>query len=268
MAILGKPGHRLSQYQSYEVSEKDLATRAVIEFSKLASGLLQGAVLLGLAEIRGNSRKILTKFEATLDPAFLTHRALLIPTNEDASDHILPLLVAEIQSILEDRFQSPLISEDLIEDWCDNHWTPAAHAKSLVPNKIREAAKRLCLKKEYGSIKSKNALILLLPSADSSAHHRFAELVSQRTHYLATQRHLRLGTVLQDAQKRYFLCLHPVCDSVRLPGKRHFVFVQLHDADSDSVEVSNGGKKVANGRTNLIVFESNTSCFAHFFSHF
>lgn len=103
VVILGKAGRARSQeYSDHVVESKDLADVAVKQFAKLASWAPgMPAVLFGLAGIRQNSRKILSKFNVTLDPAFLTHRAMSLP-EEDASTHIVSLLVSEIESVLED----------------------------------------------------------------------------------------------------------------------------------------------------------------------
>jgi hypothetical protein len=87
VVVLGKPAQRLEAFKPFEVDEADLADRAVSEFCKLTDGMLQGGILLGLATIRKQSRKILTKFHSGLDAAFLTHRALGLP-HEEAFDHI------------------------------------------------------------------------------------------------------------------------------------------------------------------------------------
>ncbi len=126
VSILGKTHFGKLMPGSYPVVEaKNLANVAVREFAKLASGLLQATTLLGLAEIKKNSRKILSKFNAELDPAFLMHRAMCLP-EEDASSHIVPLLVSEIESVLADALSEPepLISESMIRDWCQHVWKP------------------------------------------------------------------------------------------------------------------------------------------------
>jgi hypothetical protein len=120
VSILGKTGRkRVDTHPDHIVKEKELANVAVTEFAKLASGLLHAATLLGLAMIKKNSRKILSRFNSLLDPAFLAHRALSLP-NEDASRHLIPLLISEIEAVLEDKLENPIISELLIEDWCRN----------------------------------------------------------------------------------------------------------------------------------------------------
>ncbi len=61
VVVLGKrEDTAFAQFTDYCVSESELATRTIEEFSRLASGLLQGIVLRGIANLRKNNRRILT----------------------------------------------------------------------------------------------------------------------------------------------------------------------------------------------------------------
>lgn len=250
ISILGKTGRKRSaEYENHEVQEKDLADFAVKEFAKLASGLLQATTLLGLSEIKKNSRKILSKFNSSLDSAFLTHRAMSLGS-EDASSHIIPLLVSEIESVLEDVLPFPLITEQLITDWCMNVWEPGSPANELLkgksPTDIRNIATAFCLEGEKargkhnqfpkfsGNLNIRRISKLLSPSEDDVSNHGFSQLMSSRTFYGNAPKTLRLGSVVHDEEdNKYLLCIQPVCDSVRLDHSRVFVFVELSKTNSD-----------------------------------
>lgn len=263
VSILGKPAReRLAQYKDHEVEEKKLADKAVSEFAKLASGLLHATTLLGLAEIRKNSRKILSKLNSALDPAFLTHRAMSLP-DEDAADHLIPLLVSEIEAVLEDSLPSPLISEVLIEDWCRNKWKPGNHVPELLGNDndhtkiaidfclngkgMRDNHKSVTLVKQAITNKpewnnnERNRIreisSILLVTRDSIANHEFSRLMSSRTFYGKHRKDLKLGTIVcqenGENPPRYLLCLQPVCDSVRLTAVRKFIFAELEEVEQD-----------------------------------
>jgi len=244
ISILGKAGRpRIDVSEDHIVEEKDLAEIAVKEFSKLASGLLLAATLLGLAEIRKNSRKVLSKFNENLDPAFLTHKAMC-PPGDDASSHLIPLLVSEIESILEDALPTPLITCSLLSDWCKNVWQPGEHLQSSdffenVSTDIRTIAEAICLKgfDEADQVQLKlnknvrnvrKAGKILLNSEDDDSNHRFSHLMASRTFYGDKQKTLKLGTIIRgETCEKYFLCVQPVCDSVRLNGDTKFLFVEF-----------------------------------------
>ena len=260
--MLGKPAKRLDEFKLFEVSEEELADRAISEFCKLADGMLQGGILMGLAAIRKQSRKILTKFHSGLDAAFLSHRALGLP-HEEAFDHITPLLVAEIEAVLEDSLPTPLIDNSIIENWCKDKWTSAGHAKQFVSKgiDIHEFAKDFCikgmdiagsytpgkkpdLKKTIKSLQNNSPRWPLADtphfktltsylSKDSSGNdlRELSALMSQRTYY-GDNRHLTLGTIIRESEgdKRYLLCLQPTCDCVRLKKASTFIFCLLQEA--------------------------------------
>jgi Response receiver domain len=265
VVVLGKPGHRPAQYQKSTVTESELAERAVIEFTQLASGLMQAAILLALAKIRSNSRRVLSKFDASLDPAFLTHRALSLP-HEDALEHILPLLSDELRSIMEDCLPKPIITDQLLQNWCDEIWQPSnstiqflndkENARAigtsfcLTGEKIRKTfPKDVKIKELYSgpsnSLNPENAGFeslaeLLHSERGTKSNHQFAILMSQRTKYDNAPYILQLGTVVKRKygnEDEYLLCLQPLCDSVRRNiNNSSFVFCKFKIT-------KNGGKK-------------------------
>ena len=253
VVVLGKPGrNRPDVDPKFVVEEANLANVAVDEFSRLASGLLHAASLLGLAKIRENSRKIISKFNSDLDPGFLTHLALSLPV-EDASAHITPLLVSEIESVLEDVLPHPLMPKKLLENWVDNAWTPGPHLGALFGNKqgvdYHRVAKDLATKGFKEAIKSEDtipnpnaekdrrkkvrkAAQIFLPSPDSTSNQRFARLMASRTFYGEKPKALKLGSLVQQLKSgEYFLCLQPICDSVRIRADRVFIFVSMEKSD-------------------------------------
>ncbi len=266
VVVLGKPAHRTGDEKAYEVEESGLADRAITEFCELSDGLLQGCILMGLAEIRKQSRKILTKFHSGLDAAFLTHRGLGLP-HEEAFDHVTPLLVSEIEAMLEDGLVNPLINEEVLENWSNSVWKPAAHVDSFVPEDIdvRDFSKSFCQKgmgladdydpgngsglektvkklRKNDSWPSNNTdefkSLTVFHSKDVSGNdlRELAMLMSLRTYY-GGEHHLTLGTIIREinGEKRYLLCLQPPCDSVRLDDPAVFIFCVLDEASGNKL---------------------------------
>ena len=249
VSIFGKPGReRPGVEPSRVVKESELANAVVNEFAKLADGLLHAIVLRGLAEIKKNSRRVLSKFDAKLDAAFLTHRAMGL-TTEDSSSYIIPLLVSEIESVLEDVLPSSLITKSLIQNWCQCVWSPGDHLNFLLDgasHNLREIAESICLRgfkesketytripKLRGHKNIRKAATILLESEDDKSNHYFSRLMSSRTFYREMPKPLRLGVIVHDyLDDEYFLCLQPVCDSERLKGDRVFLFARLRESET------------------------------------
>ncbi len=252
VSVLGKTGNRSNEYVDHVVEEKELADVAVKQFAKLADGLLQAATLLGLAEIKKNSRKVLSRFNNDLDPAFLTHLAMGLPA-EDASEHITPLFISEIESVLQDVLPAPLISEALRRDWCRNVWKPGSHLDALLNHDDQyklTRAESICtqgfnvaseefedIPKLNGKKNIRKAAKILLKSGNDDANHRFSHLMASRTFYdnESKPKALKLGVVVhREEDCKYLLCIQPVCDSVRLESCTEFLFVELSKVEEDS----------------------------------
>ncbi len=270
VVVLGKREiPTLPQYASYFVPERDLAKRTIEEFSKLASGLLQGIVLRGIAHLRENNRRILMRFHDDLDASFLAHRALLLP--DEAFAQIIPLLTDELRAVLEDSLgDSPIgtgpMVERTIRGWLDRYWKPGRDPKlelgagvdasvfakdvfcngpelqndysrarkSDVPGLINKIGNAPPTWKEAGAMKV--AEYLSTDSTGVYCQEKLSSLMSQRIAYENARRALHLGVVLKEmnGEQRYLLCLQPVCDSIRISGKaRAFVFCVMTAADAN-----------------------------------
>lgn len=285
LVVLGKEtgrdrGHGIDK--NYIVSESKLAMVVIEQFALLASGILQAIALFGLAEIRNNSRKILSKFDRDIDPAFFTHRAMLLP-NDDSFSQILPLLVSEIESVLEDNLSANIFSDSLIEDWCDYEWKHGNHLTNYFNQKgidYFEIAKFVCTKgfkestkmkpdvtklKQVGNLDKvkwvREAAKFLIDSPSSDVNSRFAHLMSSRTYYSETTKYLQLGVIInKENSDEYFLCVQPVCDSVRLNSISMFLFLRLQ-LDNKINEA--GNRLVVNtnsGYRELLFYPKASSC--------
>lgn len=261
VVILGKRTNTfLPKYSNFFVHEKDLATRTIREFSRLASGLLQGIVLRGIANLRKNNRRILTRFHKDLDIAFLTHRSLLLP--DEAFEQIIPLLTDELHAVLEDTLgesslgKAPAVKK-ILDDWCDKHWKVNNNAELNIgdgANGLEFVKDVFCngpaIKKDYSKVQKsqipgltksnkwdekkcdKLAEYLLGNCGVKYCHEKLGSLMSQRVRYDNSRRSLHLGVIVRELadKERYLLCLQPVCDSVRIEGKsRAFVFCVLKE---------------------------------------
>ena len=272
IVVIGKSVNR-SQYKSHEVPENALAQRSIEEFAKLASGLLQGAVLLGLAKIRENNRKILSKFDKSLDPAFLVHRAMSLP-HEEACEHVHPLLGTELHSILHDCLNGQIISNDVIKNWVSERWKPTELVHDLFSSEEDSGEfitgfflNDQTIKNKYSSDKKSGSFVKKvikddkecirklskLIESDSSlqSSHKLAMLMSHRTPYGKIEKSLTLGTIIRKGtidNPQYLLCLLPICDTVRLSEKRRFVFCVL--------DVMNEGHST-NQKANHIIEDTN-----------
>ena len=250
IVVLSKREDRFSQYSALFVPEGELVERTIAEFSCLASGLLQSIVLRGLAFLRKNDLRILTRFHSDLDAAFLTHRALLLP--DESFRQIIPLLTDELRAVLEDTLgDCPLGDASevsrIIEDWCATRWEPgdlnkdtcAGAVPSEFANDFFKSGHEYSKWSDNWKRDTKKAEMAKLLSTDSKGVPRpelLSVVMSQRVCYENASRALHLGVILRELEgdRRYMLCLQPVCDSVRINGKTaRFIFCFLDAASPD-----------------------------------
>ena len=264
VVVLGKRlDTSLTQFSEYWVPGSELATRTIKEFSRLAPGLLQGIVLRGVANLRKNNRRILSRFHKDLDIAFLTHRALLLP--DEAFGQIIPLLADDLRAVLEDTLgESPLgkapAVKEILDDWCDKHLRIVNDAELDIgdgANGLEFVKDVFCngpyLQNDYSKFRGSQISKLIdnkeheppkwkKKGCDKLAEHlrvdhcheKLGSLMSQRIRYDNSRRALHLGVIVRELadDKGYLLCLQPVCDSVRMGGKSQaFIFCVLKEPE-------------------------------------
>ncbi|MDE3000535.1 MAG: response regulator receiver domain [Gemmatimonadota bacterium] len=271
VVVLGRP--RRAPHPSTlnnRVPESELAERTIGEFSRLAAGLMQGIVLRGIAKLRDNNGRILSRFHKELDVAFLAHRALLLP--EETFGQIIPLLTDELNSVLQDTLGDyPLGSvyraKEIVDAWCEKNWQENEAAKLQVgvgADRLLFARDVFCngpdLRYDYSKFRKSKVKGLIqqeaqgaprwkdgkkermmladyLSGSGQTRHHneKFGSLMSQRVKYGGSARTLHLGVIVRESgsNRRYLLCLQPLCDSVRTGDVyKPFVFSVLNECES------------------------------------
>jgi len=247
--VLAKPGTDVAENLSEcEIDYEDLPERAVEGFARAVGGLLPNVAIEGLAAVRRNTHRLLQRFSSGLDPAYLTHRALL-PNPADSEEHLIGFLGSELTAILEDEGVGSVSRAAAVEDWvsqqgiefplkikCDDLQLVIqdfSRMSSLLADGIASHPlvsglpdndhKRLELVD-----KCRLKLTRLLGGKHKTDDARFAELTTFRPHYGAIAPKLTLGSILRDeSNDKYWLCIQPKCDSIRLKEKRAFPFLPL-----------------------------------------
>lgn len=265
-----------------------LPASLITEFAAIDRGLMTNFALSALTAVREKTHNVLAKFESKLDPAFLSHRGLqAVPA--DAEEHLLAVFVSELESVLE---EDPKVRDSVncaaaierVTDLRDREhvdlaakceagtaekamaWISSALADGLQSAamleqhpeleprllKLKEPKPGACLK-YLSKIFRKNAPDDFVIDAE------FAMLLSLKSRYPgAPEPILSLGTILQQkgVANSLWLCVQPLCDSIRLPGPRVFPLVKLQASSSpfDIVVRYEGSPKRL--RTSMKLYES------------
>ena len=109
----------INDFKSAAVSENDLSERLIADFAVSTSGILSNFALSSITAIRNNSHRLIAKFNPELDAAFVSHRILAEPPDE-AQEHLIPLIVSELENILEDEDVQHCASYAAIQSWVEN----------------------------------------------------------------------------------------------------------------------------------------------------
>jgi hypothetical protein len=259
VVILGKPSkYRGGESKNQQVAnDSDLASRAAVEFAVMTAGLVSNVALSSLAEIRRATHRLLSRFGPHLDAPFLSHRALLDPP-DSGNEHLVPLIVSELEAILEDQIPPDLLSDDSIRDWLltRNDPTPLLDSSPALttPEKARRAVKEICLMgvNEHASFSIPTQPTWLKKIADgkgavdlakltdviaaerlADANERLEILMSLRPRYGPKRPALALGSLLSSVDENetaYWLCLQPSCACyirTNPPRRRAFPLLKL-----------------------------------------
>ena len=263
VVVLAKHGTQNGQQpelQNQEVAEGQLADRLADDFALMAGGLIRNCAIAGIAAIRDNAHRILAKFEKNLDPAYLGHR-LLLPHPPDAEDHLVEALGSELISVLEENRPGVFADVDAVVLWLelqeheglqisDNFPFPEGQNaidgwRDLLLRGIDNSA---ILPIDVGKSRlRKQATEPFLKHAGDSllANRRFAALLCLKTRYPGRPPRLSIGSLLCSGdgdEDRYFLCLQPKCDSVRLSTLTGFPLIPL--IPLSNVDVNNQGSSL------------------------
>jgi len=231
----------------------ELPDRLLAEFAQMTSGLVSNVALDALARLRASMHRILLRLHPGLDAAYLCHRALVIPP-EEAEEHLVALVAAEIAGILEESGVGRHADVAAIRLWLQDRMADGANfAASFGFNAEADPLTELCaileqgighqaLPKQLEALKSRKQSRTLTerfctPATDAVRRDsEFAMLVSLRERYATRPPYLTLGTILMSGateKPSYWLCVQPACDSLRLREKRPFPMLPLAVVSGD-----------------------------------
>lgn len=230
------------------VPPSNLAKAIVQDFVGEYEGIMSATALRGIAEVRDNAKRILDKFPSALDYAFAIHSGLTI-SNPTIPEDLSCLLSDEIRSIVEDSAPAEEqihemlasrieeIPETLFSDIATDsnlvvEGTTNAGVKQYFINLFRNQSSDSpfkmsevnCENHRIGLVvlEKLQALALAATQNPNYTEGDLSKLFCQRTVY-GNDRVLKPGTVVRDSETGlYYLCLMPLCDSMRL--KRAKVF--------------------------------------------
>ena len=222
---------RVVIYAKSNVAEEELPKELVNDFTEMTSGLLPRIALTSLAAVREGEHKVLDRFSAELDPAFLAHRACL-PSPGDAERQIVNHIAEELRGLMDNAVSETSSQDaDAVE-----HWIKGKAEKFKFGNKELSTEKTITLANQglqKSCLKDKDFKLLSAGFSGSDAadlDEQLAWIMIFRTVYNSPSPTLWLGSVvteLPNEEERHLICMRPRCDCMRLEKKTSFFFLRL-----------------------------------------
>lgn len=268
IAVCAKVGGAVADQDEHrQFGEAELGSKCVDIFAEATRGLLSNAVLKGLALIRGESHRLLGRFNDKCDPAFLFHRMLTSPPS-DVEDQVIPLIVSEIESILFELRANESISLERSEEYLEfrreaDQWRPSVLSEdtdatfSALKDALKDGIEHSTVVQRIESLKAdayvsnqdRKTFNVALSDVfcqaisgsdgpDRESLEELAMLMSIQQRYGDLPPILGPGTILleQSDPARYWLCVQPACDSVRLTGNRMFPLLKMTQPEGDQFD--------------------------------
>ena len=254
IAVYAKFGTRLqAEFSGRVVNEERLADRLISDFAEMVEGLLPSIALTALTAVRENAHRVLDKFEVKLDPSYLSHRACL-PSPDDSERHMVDQLASELHGIMDQAVtDEQSAGMHAIKQWLAKFkgGGDIAFGSSntiTLSDTVRLLKEGVDNSNVLSNSKKKKAQSFLssgfVRERDGNAQDldlQFASMMCFRTVFDRSKRILRMGTTMKkndgSRKPKYYLCMRPQCDSVRIESRESFLFVPLLDPPTKSFQI-------------------------------
>ena len=235
VVLYAKSGVNLAEpLRERSVAEENLPERLVNDFASMTEGLLPGIALTSLSAVREGEHKILDRFCAELDPAFLAHMACL-PDPEDAERQIVTHVAEELRGLMDNAVadESPA-GVQVVEGWIRCKGDGGAGfrfgEKELDLQQTVELATKGLETSDLGKSAFKHLSAGFAGCDVVDLDEQLAWIMSFRTVFNAPPPTLWLGSVVttvMDTKEAHLICMRPRCDCVRLDKETTFIFLPL-----------------------------------------
>lgn len=244
----------------------------VIElFTELTIGLLPNATLSAIGELRDKTHHILHAFNRHLDPAYLSHVIGLLSSpqvreksHEIAFDYATDLISEEFKSNLQiSNTIKNNLGVDRLHDWVEhiniNNEVDFFEVQVGETNKVGINSERLksllqyttdedlintltitppILKKDKKTLEnfSKKKIYINLKNVNNLSHETLSAVECKRRDLQSLKPGITLPTIKQGSivkhEDSYYICMQPLCDSVRIDKNTNFIFLKIEAVDA------------------------------------
>lgn len=242
--VFGKPGPPLADGEDRRQPStyRELPGMIRYDLEMMFKGLMPEFAFRGINTLRESTPRVLATFSSDLDGAALVHRALL-PEPADAGPQFVKLLASDFEQAMHDERVAEVWDQESVRTYVEQ--TPRGSLPDRLVGRLRstqsvpsEGHDDLPLFR--GAIVNGLSKIGMTDNQVSKAagdltdavgvtrasNESLAVLMSSSNLGERPPR-LELGVVLQDEDGGYWLCIQPLCASVRLDSSRAFPMLPL-----------------------------------------
>lgn len=266
--VFGKPGPPLTGGEDTRQPSsdyRDLPGMIRDDLEMVFKGLMPEFAFRGINTLRESTPRILATFNSDLDGAALVHRALL-PEPADAASQFVKLLASDFEQAMHDARVGEVWDQESVRAHVErtplsgppDHLAGRLRSNQSVADEVkaldaldlaREAIARGLSKVGMGDNAIRNAVGDLVAAIGDRAENESLAVLMSSSSLGDMPPKLELGVVLQDGDGGYWLCIQPVCDSVRLDASRAFPMlpmgldsqkpdVMIHSPEDDAIGIS------------------------------
>nr|WP_233095694.1 response regulator receiver domain [Enterobacter kobei] len=251
-----------------KTTAKELREEVVSLFTELTIGLLPNATLSTLSELRDKTHHILHTFSRDLDSAYLSHVIGLLSSpkvrenaEEVALDYAAELIAEELKSMI--QISHPLklsLEKNRIIDWLshinmendddffeivvgdESGKVGSSRMKELIEateneqiDAVLQSDPKIISKGQDSlSFFERNRIQVNLKNGTNDSHEKLSIIECKRRDglsltNLAYAPNIKLGSIIKDKKGKYYICLQPLCDSVRLSSDASFLFLAVKE---------------------------------------
>jgi len=244
IVILNKAGTANLPTDARIVPFNKLPDNIISEYTELVKGILPSATLHVIAAMREKTHELLAVLNSNLDGAYCLHRAL-IPEPSDSVDFAMNLITDEIETVI----RSDIRARQFVDRKGINPWLNNISYDELPKEKVQQWVNEGKLPKN-NSKKLRKEGEKLRKALYIDDHTEGLNGCKELSRLQCTSRDmagrlfqkpaLQLGTILKTSKKdvdKWFLCITPVCDCVRLKEETNFLFLTLYSGDIDKADI-------------------------------
>lgn len=246
-------------------SYEGLPQKIFHQFAERHEGLLPSAALSAIKVIRDNTHRIISRYSSSNDAAYLSHRCS-IHKPDDAEIFATEIIAATISDLIRGNeyvtnklrmevllhwleakqeqvgnidfsLREPTFTKEIDVAtrvaWLSNGLLPWLKGLLCVPGTVNadeleeaidkwDKASAKCLVSYFtNGIDEKTAFAKEAEFAKLTLHAMSDVTTPNMAHFLT------LGTIFKKSNSEFYLCIQPLCDSVRLKPKNQFLFLKL-----------------------------------------